>query len=323
MKYLNKNILDFDIDLGWVTNSFHDLNKLNKQFINLFNDLFQDITVIKSHFNAHEIDFTIDDHIIFPVRMTEFNCDNNKFKCSCSVYTYETINDDDYPINLGDFYIEFETKYKFSLMTCHNLTFKLITNYFAINVNSTNLFNYHTIEHVQFMLNELNKIQYSLTEIAYRMLYLAICFHDSNYDPASNKNEETACEILEKTLYYTRLLDYADTKNICSMIQCTKINTEIKQIYDTYYADILHDLDYLYFSKSIEYNKMISGLIYNEVFHLVKTRTEYLKLRIEFLESILEKDEIYLSRFYIHLNEQAKTNIKKLIQQYKVKIKND
>jgi hypothetical protein len=62
---------------------------------------------------------------------------------------------------------------------------------------------------------------------------------------------------------------------------------------------------------------MISGLIYNEVFHLVETHTEYLKLRIEFLESLLEKDEIYLSRFYMHLNEQAKINIKKLITSYK------
>ena len=265
--------------------------------------------------NGAGINFTLNNDTEGSIKFVA-KLQNNKFKCSCSVYTYKNIIDD-YPINLGDFYIEFETNYKFSLMTCHNFTFKLIANYFAINVNSTNLFNYHTVEHVQFMLNELNKIQDELTEIAYRMLYLAICFHDSSYDPASNKNEETACEILVKTLYDTRLLDYMDMKNIYAMIYCTKIKTEIKQIYDTYCADILHDLDHLYFSKSLEYNKMISGLIYNEVFHLVESYTEYLKLRIEFLESLLEKDEIYLSRFYIHLNEQTKINIKKLIAQYK------
>jgi predicted metal-dependent HD superfamily phosphohydrolase len=190
--------------------------------------------------------------------------------------------------------------------------FIAINNVLALKYNDDNGFYYHTIEHIKNSLDELNKLENKLTEEEYKVLYLAICFHDALYKAGDINNELNAanCFIQNVGMF---VLKPEISEWIKKLILSTKIGTNKEYIKSIKLADIMHDIDYIGFST--DNHTVIAGLIYNENCGLVKTHTEFNLLRAKFLIDLLLNGELFISKYFFKYNNIAYKNIKAEIQQ--------
>jgi predicted metal-dependent HD superfamily phosphohydrolase len=198
-----------------------------------------------------------------------------------------------------------------NLMDFNKHIFIAINNILALKYNDDNGFYYHTIEHIKNSLDELNKLENKLTEEEYKVLYLAICFHDALYKAGDINNELNAanCFIQNVGMF---VLKPEISEWIKKLILSTKIGTNKEYIKSIKLADIMHDIDYIGFST--ENHNVIAGLIYNENCALVKTHAEFNLLRAKFLIDLLLNGELFISKYFFKYNNIAYKNIKAEIQ---------
>lgn len=174
--------------------------------------------------------------------------------------------------------------------------------------------NYHNIDHIIDLLNQLDRID--LTNEEYNILCAAICYHDCVYVPGAidNDNEYQSTVKLQNNIIESKETDIAS-----SIIKST-ISFEEKKEYlfcDSpklfnmvmKLCNIMHDLDYSYF---YNFDKLCNAdeNIENEYLTFI-TKEQFYNGRKKFLTDLSNKD-IYRSVYEQH-NKQAKENIIKLL----------
>jgi len=233
----------------------------------------------------------IQTELVFPIKFSYIDFEHNLFECKV-YYNDLTLTRVMFTVELFDI-----------LNILPQETFKAILNYFGnmLNIDEENY--YHTINHVQRLLTELDK-QTKLTEYEYKLLYCTIIFHDVKYK-AGNDNETNAIRIAEKYLLHTKFIELDEFNKIAQLIDSTRIGTLISVIKNIPLGDLLHDFDYIGFSDDNYLNN--TEKIYNECYHLVKNRQEFNNKRKEFLLNLIKS--LSNNKLYLHKNYQMYNSI--------------
>ena len=116
---------------------------------------------------------------------------------------------------------------------------------YATKHMSDNKMFYHTIFHIDKMLEDLDELvkNVKVSEDEYFQLYVAICFHDIVYVPGSLDNEKKSAEVFEERNYD---LDKETVKKIKDLILSTQVifgidrNTKTEDTLEK----IIHTLDW-------------------------------------------------------------------------------
>lgn len=239
--------------------------------------------------NNNKLLTDIQTELVLPIKFSYI--DNNLYECKV-FYNDITLTRIMFKVNLVNIF-----------KTVPIETFKGILNYFGNTFNQIDNNYYHTINHVQRMLTELDK-QVQLTDLQYRLLYSTIIFHDAKY-VAGKDNESEAIKIAKRYLLENNFVEYDDFNNIERLIDSTRIGTSIDKIKEVYLGDLLHDFDYIGFSDNNYLDN--TEKIYNECYHLVVNRKQFNENRIKFLLNLIRslKD----NKLYLHKNYQMYNNI--------------
>lgn len=142
---------------------------------------------------------------------------------------------------------------------------------------------YHTLDHLNYLLDKINEDSNKLSEKEYDMLVLTSLFHDCVYDPMKTDNEEKSAEFFENCC----LDKNNDTEHIKNMILETKTHiasSELSKKFCSYDMNIINE----------SYDKLLEWEdgIYNE--YKSYGDEAYKFGRLKFLESLLDKEE-YMS----------------------------
>lgn len=157
---------------------------------------------------------------------------------------------------------------------------------------------YHTLDHLNYILEKIEHDKDKLSEKEYEMLVLTSLFHDCVYDPMKPDNEEKSADFFENCC----LTKNEETEHIKNMILETKTHkpsTNLSKLFCNYDMSIINE-DY---DKLLEWEEGI----YNE--YKSYGDDDYRTGRLKFLESLLDKEE------YIGNTE----NLLKLIEYVKSK----
>lgn len=239
--------------------------------------------------NNNQLLTDIQTELVFPIKFSYI--DNNLYECKV-FYNDIILTRVMFKINLVNIF-----------KTLPLETFKAILNYFGNTFNQSDNNYYHTINHIQRMLIELDK-QIQLTDLQYRLLYSTIIFHDANYQ-AGKDNECEAIKLAKKYLFLNNYIEFNDFNKIEELIDSTRIGTSIDRIKEVYLGDLLHDFDYIGFSDDNYLNN--TEKIYNECYHLVVNRKQFNENRIKFL--IMLRNSLKDNKLYLHKNYQMYNNI--------------
>ena len=162
---------------------------------------------------------------------------------------------------------------------------------------------YHSVHHVFSLLDRLEPLKKCVRNI--EMIQAAIWFHDIIYDPKRNDNEEKSKQVFQ---YYagTRFSSYF-IDNVGMFIMCTKDHKLPEKDLDPHLLQdlkIFLDLDMSIFDTE---SKEYSLYAYNIRREYEKTVPNYEEMRIKFLNSVLEKSNIFYTVYF--KDEKARENI--------------
>lgn len=159
---------------------------------------------------------------------------------------------------------------------------------------------YHNLEHIENMLVELDKVKSKITDLD--SLLFAIYYHDIIYKSTKSDNEHKSALIFEKRISKTSFINLNKCK---AQIEATKEH----KLSDDYDTNILLDLDLIILGKSQKEYQEYSNNIRKE--YKIFPDFVYRKGRKKVLKSILEKDSIYKTEYFIkHYEKQAKENLR-------------
>lgn len=162
---------------------------------------------------------------------------------------------------------------------------------------------YHTIGHVEKMLNEFNAFNSGNSD--YPNLILAIIYHDVIYKPKRSDNELKSAAFAEKQL---KRLNYPfrETEIIKQLILSTKKH---ELVLNSYQEKLLLDLDLIILGTPEKEYLAYAENIRKE--YSFVPRFLYRKKRKEVLQNFLSKDKIYFTdEFHAKYEKQARRNIK-------------
>jgi pantetheine-phosphate adenylyltransferase len=159
---------------------------------------------------------------------------------------------------------------------------------------------YHTLNHLNDLIDQINENKYTFTDIQYEKLILTALFHDCVYDPMKQDNEEKSAEFFLKC---------------CE----DKTNRDIQDIYQIILDTKTHKPSNRLSSNFIQFDmNVITNGTFEELLDWEKGIAEeykgygneaYKEGRIKFLESLLDKHPyIYNSDNLSDLIEYVKTN---------------
>ena len=159
---------------------------------------------------------------------------------------------------------------------------------------------YHNLEHLENMLNELEKVKSQIQELD--TLLFTIYYHDIVYKPTKSDNEHQSALLFEKRISQTSFpnLDACKTQ-----IELTKEH-QLATDEDT---NFLLDIDLSVLGKSPEEYKQYSDNIRKE--YRIYPDFMYRKGRLKVLKNMLASDSIYKTEFFKRAYEyQARENLK-------------
>ena len=159
---------------------------------------------------------------------------------------------------------------------------------------------YHNLEHLENMLNELEKVESQIQELD--TLLFTIYYHDIVYKPTKSDNEHQSALLFEKRISQTSFpnLDACKTQ-----IELTKEH-QLATDEDT---NFLLDIDLSVLGKSPKEYKQYSDNIRKE--YRIYPDFMYRKGRLKVLKNMLALDSIYKTEFFKRAYEyQARENLK-------------
>lgn len=195
---------------------------------------------------------------------------------------------------------------------------------------STDKTKYHTVQHVETMLQVLDAeyknpdnrkfFQDELTVEDLAKVLVAICWHDVVYIPGDPNNELESAAKWE--LYAQRAGDVPlhFVHDVSDMINSTKIGFDTTWIQDHPTVALLHDLDYISFA-SYAVMVMNRDLLRNEFDFLDVSK--YIEGRLKFLKMLMDttaSSGLFLTPVFSKYNELATENILREYQHYKRKV---
>lgn len=186
------------------------------------------------------------------------------------------------------------------------------------NMSSNPMF-YHTFQHVEKMLDDLDELnkELKLSEEDYYTLFIAICYHDIVYDPYSNTNEKDSAKLFEE-----RYLMYNDKKfleRVKDLIMSTQVifDIDLNTHTDDLLKKVIHTLDW---SGFIDYNVCYENRK-KTFFEACAKRFEpitILENQINFYYSIIDsmKNKNYkIDYFHEENNKKALNTLETLVKQ--------
>ncbi|ADV48787.1 hypothetical protein Celal_1475 [Cellulophaga algicola DSM 14237] len=164
---------------------------------------------------------------------------------------------------------------------------------------SSNSRYYHTLDHIEHMLKELNKVETEVNNLD--TLLFSIFYHDSIYSATKSDNEHRSAVLFQKRIAKT---SFKNIKECMAQIEATKEHklSENKDI------NILLDVDLTILGQGTETYKKYAEQIRKE--YQIYPDFMYRKGRKQVLKSILELDTIYKTNVFIKEYEtQARENL--------------
>ena len=186
------------------------------------------------------------------------------------------------------------------------------------NMSSNPMF-YHTFQHVEKMLDDLDELnkELKLSEEEYYTLYIAICYHDIVYDPYSCTNEKDSAN-----LFHERYLMYNNatfTKKVEKLIMSTQVifGIDLNTHTDDKLEKVIHTLDWNIF---VDYDACVESRK-KVFFEACAKRFEpitILENQINFYYSIINsmKNKNYkIDYFHEENNKKALNTLETLVKQ--------
>lgn len=200
----------------------------------------------------------------------------------------------------------------------------------GISRMSTDKTKYHTVQHVETMLQVLDAeyknpdnrkfFQDELTVKDLAKVLVAICWHDIVYIPGDQYNEQKSASEWEQYAKNAGDISVNFVCDVSDMINSTKIGYDLNQIKEHPSWALLHDLDYISFAS---YAVMVLNqeLLRNEFNFL--DASKYNEGRLKFLKMLMNTTTsfgLFLTRVFSKYNELATENILREYQHYKRKV---
>lgn len=195
---------------------------------------------------------------------------------------------------------------------------------------STDKTKYHTVQHVETMLQVLDAeyknpdnrkfFQDELTAEDLPKALVAICWHDVVYIPGDPCNEQNSAAEWEQYAKNVGNIPPDFICNVSDMINSTKIGYDLNQIKQHPSWALLHDLDYISFAS---YAVMVMNRepLWNE-FSSLDTQ-KYNEGRLKFLKMLMDataSSGLFLTPVFSKYNELAMENILREYQYCKRKV---
>ncbi len=164
---------------------------------------------------------------------------------------------------------------------------------------------YHTPQHVQHCLNQVDLAKYELDNAD--AVELAIWFHDVIYDPQANDNEWQSTEWFRRCA--DGVLPIELIEQVVRLILITRHKDPPTQDDERFIVDV----DLSGFALPWEEFIQESDTVRKEYAH--QSERDYAKRQIPFLQSLLNRKSIYSTGFFQHRYEQtARENINRKIK---------
>lgn len=160
---------------------------------------------------------------------------------------------------------------------------------------------YHTLAHIQYCLNEFDKVRDFATDPD--AVEIAIWFHDVIYDTKAKDNEEQSAKFFRE-IGEMFLLPKVFVENVVKCILATKHN----KILLTFDERLIADIDLSILGQSEDVFDASSEQIRKE-YEWVPEEI-FIKARLDILESFLKRPMIYSTRmFYKKYEQNAQQNL--------------
>src|SRR5579859_1545789 len=167
---------------------------------------------------------------------------------------------------------------------------------------------YHTLEHIQAMLQWLETLRDYAHDPA--VLQLAAWFHDSVYDPHATDNEEQSVSYAQSTLSHFGLPPET-IQGVSQMILCTKTHQAAENDMD---CQILLDADLAILGAPMAQYEAYARAIREEYSWV--TDAAYRAARVQVLQNFLRRTRIYWAEpMFVALEKQARENMHREIRQ--------
>lgn len=175
---------------------------------------------------------------------------------------------------------------------------------------------YHNIEHIMFTLELYDIIRQDITDLEKRLaMQFALVYHDIIYIPERGDtfNIESSIEVAEYSLDGDNLSDFR--KLVKKYIMATDHNKLINNIrmrnFMSKEEKYISDMDLYAFALPMNLVESNSSKIRTEFEYL--SDEEFNKGNTEFLKTLSNLKDIYLTKFFGKFNEIARKNIESLI----------
>lgn len=155
---------------------------------------------------------------------------------------------------------------------------------------------FHTLDHLNDIINQINRDINKYTDEEYDMLIISAIFHDCVYDPMSTDNEEKSADFFEKCCLdknkYT-----LEIKNIIINTKYHKADSFLSECFNKYDMNIVER----------DFDELLKWE--NEIYNEYKSYKEYKEKRLIFLESLIDKYPNNIDNL-LNLIDWVKTNYK-------------
>lgn len=136
---------------------------------------------------------------------------------------------------------------------------------------------YHTLNHLNDLINQINEDKSKYTEKEYEKLIIASLFHDCVYEPSESNNEEKSAEFFINCCIDKSNSDIQEIKQMILDTKTHKASTQLSESFNNYDMNIV-ERD---FNQLLEWEMGIS--------EEYKNNDSYKEGRLKFLESLLDK----------------------------------
>lgn len=136
---------------------------------------------------------------------------------------------------------------------------------------------YHTLNHLNDLINQINEDKSKYTEKEYEKLIIASLFHDCVYEPSESNNEEKSAEFFVNCCIDKYNSDIQEIKQIILDTKTHKANTRLSESFNNYDMNIV-ERD---FNQLLEWEEGIR--------EEYKNNDSYKEGRLKFLESLLDR----------------------------------
>ena len=175
---------------------------------------------------------------------------------------------------------------------------------------------YHTIEHVDTMLRDLEQIAHELSPKEYEDLFVAICMHDIVHSNHPGKDEKQSANFFCTNVpaKYSTRIGFSRVNRIAELIQCTDYSKSLSDFTkgNRKLMEIIRDLDRMCFS-TIERCVAADEQLRIEAAKLGMQREEFIQRRCAFYKDLAEQIKtervLYNSAFFRNFNLDAYLNI--------------